>query len=273
MSSASRSAIFLGFALLTTLGAGCWNKAPSNLPATQKQLSLPKLDITSPGLSAATPESNITISGTTDQGLVWFGDKYYAVKEGKFEQIVDLTPGANRIPVSVGNTMATTTINVTIERMVSATTTSDTVKPAETAPAATIVAPAQNKTTAVAPAAKKTATKIAAPATVPTPAATAPAVQFVSGELGLTVSLMDGNAYLSWGRAAEPFQTYVIVKSTTDMSPYFPKIFWTTAINNIDVRQWIDRNVAAKSTTAYRVCKLRPDQSIACGNAAKVTKP
>ena len=85
--------------------------------------------------------------------------------------------------------------------------------------------------------------------------------------------LLDGKAHLAWNRAASPFQTYVIVKSTTDPNVYFPKQFWVKAISDIDVRSWIDTAVTAKATTYYRVCKLQPDQSVVCGTTAKVVKP
>lgn len=255
--------LILGFAALVLLGAGCFEK--QQIPNIKQQEvapanSLPMIDILSPGLSSTTKAEKILVSGTTNRDHVWIGTSKILSKDGAFQQAVDLKPGTNSIPVSVSNGVATTTITINVARETAESTPNANVTP--TTKTAVKNPTVQAKTTS--PTTKTDAN----------PSATQLKVEFVGGgELALNVAQEPNGVTLTWGKAMDPFQTYVIVKSTVDAAPYFPKQFWVKAINDVDVRTWRDTNVEAHKTTYYRVCKIKPDQSVACGNVSKVTLP
>lgn len=190
------------------------------------------------------------------------GRSEHVVKDGKFDIALDLLEGSNIIPIEVGNGVVTSTMELKIERMGTS-----------TLPGATAVTP---ETIAATP--TKTVTPVKAPTVKTPPKKTSPTsavaqvpVTFSSSEMQATVSLSSYGAQLTWSRAFTPFQSYVIVKSTTDPGVYFPKVFWIKAINNIDLTTWLDKSPAS-GKTYYRVCKLEPDQSVVCGNVTSVTK-
>ncbi len=258
---------------LMFLGAGCWSKPVTQTNPNPQPVAnaLPALSVLEPGLSSSTYRETIDVKVSTDQKTVWIDGKRVEVSADQGLLTVALKPGLNNIPVAVSNGTATTTITLNVTRNSPETATTSTAETTKTAaatqPATNPVAKPSTSPTKTAP----TKTTTVAPTSAPKPAPLK--VEFVSGELGLTASLEPNGATLSWTKAMEPFQTYVIVKSTTDPAPYFPKIFWVKAINDVDIRTWRDTTAEAHKTTYYRVCKIKPDQSVTCGNVAKIVKP
>ncbi|MFA6446853.1 MAG: hypothetical protein WCW31_01185 [Patescibacteria group bacterium] len=244
----------LFFAILgvfAVLGAGC--KA-SEQPVQTGAMPLPKLDILSPGLATSTWQSSIHIVGTTDAKIVWVAKLPHEPYQGKFDIEVNLDKDEASIPVSVGNGIATTTIDVKVTKVAVPSTPG-------------VKTTTQTKTTTRTP---TTAAKnpSANPKSTPAPLP----VKFSGTEMQLDVSLDAYGANLGWTMASSEFKTYVIVKSTTDPNLYFPKQFWIKAFNDISTRAWRDTAVAAGKTTYYRVCNIALDQSVTCGNVAHVTK-
>lgn len=246
-----KKTLFLAVISLTVVfGAGCKSAQP---PAQTRTNPLPQLDIVSPGLSTSTWQTTIHIIGNTDAKTVWVAHNAHEPYQGKFDIEVKLDKEQNSIPVAVGNGVATTTISVNVAK---------------------ITLPVSNAQKTTVPTTRGTTR---APAIIPKaptakPAPPAAAVTFSGSEMQSSVSLDSYGANLAWTRSDSIFQTYVIVKSTTDPNLYFPKQFWVKSFNDIDTRSWRDTAVAAGKTTYYRVCKIAPDQSITCGNAVHVTK-
>lgn len=144
-------------------------------------------------------------------------------------------------------------------------------------PAATSTSDAAAPAAAPAPAPTKTIPKtapkpVAKPA--PTPAPTTPpptTTTFTSSGLQLTVVVATYGADLSWTMyQGKDLKGYYLVKSTTDQNPYYPKEFYfrfeSAAVN---ARAYQDRNMEKGKTTYYRVCAIRIDDTIICGNVAK----
>jgi hypothetical protein len=230
-------------------GAGCAGKTPSS---NRVNLPLPVISIKEPSLHSTTTLAQVHLVGNTNMGQVWVGRSVHEVKDGQFDILLDLQAGNNTFPVFTGNGTVTSTMELVIERLATSTQPS-------------IAAVGASKAPATKPTAKSAAPKTSAavPAQVP--------VSFSSSEMKLTISLGIYGAQLSWSRAFEPFQSYVLVKSSTDSNVYFPKTFWFQAISNVDLRSFTDRDTKP-GKTYYRVCKITPDQSVVCGNVASVNK-
>ena len=141
-------------------------------------------------------------------------------------------------------------------------------------------------TTKAAPTTTKTGTTTPTKKPAPKPAPTAPQTvtnptqlgrtpTFVSDQLKLSVLVSSYGADLGWTPSyLKDIKGYVIVKSTTDTNPYYPKEAWATFINaNTGYYKWEDRNLEKGKTTYYRVCALLADDSVTCGNMASALKP
>jgi len=154
--------------------------------------------------------------------------------------------------------------------------------PAETATTSTTATPTSTaKTptttkTGTAPV-KKPAPKPApsAPQTVTNPDAIGRTPTFVTDSLKLSVLVSSYGADLGWTPSTiKDIKGYVIVKSTTDTNPYYPKEAWATFLNaNTGYYKWQDRNIEKGKKTYYRVCALLSDDNVVCGNVASALKP
>lgn len=118
--------------------------------------------------------------------------------------------------------------------------------------------------------APKTTTKPKTAAPAPTPIVT-PA--FTSSGLQLGVVVASYGADLSWTMySGKDLAGYALVKSTTDANPYYPKQSWFRFESaSVGARSYQDRSMEKGKTTYYRVCAVRTDNSIVCGNVAKGT--
>jgi hypothetical protein len=114
-----------------------------------------------------------------------------------------------------------------------------------------------------------------APQTVTNPAQLGRAPTIVSDQLKLSILVSSYGADLAWTPSyVKDIKGYVIVKSTTDSNPYYPKEAWATFLNaNTGYYQWQDRNIEKGKLTYYRVCMLLADDSVTCGNVATALKP
>lgn len=245
--------VLFAAACLALFGFGCSNK-PQVI--SQALPPMPTLDLKEPGLNTTTTQDKIRFVGTTNMTQIGINAQIHNVKFGAFDIFSDLHDGKNLFKISVGNGIVTSTMDVNVERL-----------PLNPIPTSTTPVVSDVKPT-VGQKIIKTAPKTQP---LPVPAKDSLPVSFSSSEMNLSALLNDYGARLDWGKASEPFQTYVVVKSKTDPNLYFPKIFWIQAFNNIDLRTWTDRDVTA-GETYYRICKLKPDQSVVCGNVASVTK-
>lgn len=213
---------------------------------------MPTISVSEPLLFSTTTKDQIRLVGTSNMANVWIGQNTQPVKDGKFETTLDLKDGQNKFSILTGNGIVTSTMEVMVDK-ISVTTT----HPAPSATTKTTTAPKTSKAAQPKPAASPSQPQIP--------------VSFSSSEMNLTISLGVYGAVLNWSKAFEPFQSYVLVKSQTDSNVYFPKVFWFQAINNVDLRTFTDRDTKS-GKTYYRVCKLKPDQSVVCGNVASVNK-
>jgi hypothetical protein len=142
---------------------------------------------------------------------------------------------------------------------------------ATTTPAANATGTAKTTTTA-----KKPAPKPSAPTqSSSNPSAVGQAPTFVSDQLKLSVLVSSYGADLTWTPSYNKLVTaYVIVKSTTDPNPYYPKENWTSFHSAITGNYtWEDRYIQAGALTYYRVCALLSDDTTLCGNVASALKP
>jgi hypothetical protein len=124
------------------------------------------------------------------------------------------------------------------------------------------------------PAAKAPTTQTA-PQTVTNPTQLGRAPTIVSDQLKLSVLLSKYGADLTWTTSfSKTLKGYVVVKSTTDSNPYYPKEAWSM-FRNADTGNytWQDRNIEHGKTTYYRVCALMSDDSVQCGNVATANYP
>lgn len=124
---------------------------------------------------------------------------------------------------------------------------------------------------------KKPATKPAptAPQSSPTPSAVGRTPTFVTDELKLSVAVSQYGADLTWGQSfKKDLKGYIIVKSTTDTNPYYPKQYWSLFRNvNTGNHSWTDRQIEKGKRTYYRACALTADDSVFCGNVVSALKP
>jgi hypothetical protein len=210
-------------------------------------------DTTGAAICAVSADAT-TLLGTTNGATLMVNGVSVPVQNGRFETAVSLNQGKNTIQLKATNEGGSTEAAITVTRATPPT------EPASTAPKP----------------APKPSTKPTTPTTSPTPTAPAPStptVSFVADEVKLSAVLGTSGATLSWTRATKSFKGYAIVKSTTNSSPYYPKLWQSAFLSDVDSRQWVDTNVEKGKTTYYRVCAVALDDTVRCGNVASVTKP
>jgi hypothetical protein len=90
--------------------------------------------------------------------------------------------------------------------------------------------------------------------------------------LGVVVS--DKGADLRWTLWSDrDFKGYVLVKSTTDQNPYYPKQSYFRFENReVGARFYQDQQMERGKTTYYRVCALDVDESVTCGPVASAKR-
>ncbi|MDD2785686.1 MAG: hypothetical protein PHS79_02205 [Patescibacteria group bacterium] len=247
----------LALSLMALLGAGC----ASQTPQTRLTPKTPTLNLLSPGLYSTTTASKLNAIGETDANVVYLGETQNEVKDGKFDIELDIKEGKNEFPLSVGNGIVTSTMTIVVDKVAEQVTTKDQGLKTDDEKSKT-----NNKINS-----DKRLPGTTDLAVTPKAADSSVPVSFSDTEMHLTISQSQYGAELSWGKAVEPFQSYVLVKSETDPSLYFPKVFWFKAITSLDTRSWTDKDLKS-GKTYYRVCKIKPDQSVTCGNVAYITK-
>ncbi len=135
--------------------------------------------------------------------------------------------------------------------------------------------PAATSSAQTAPTTPKTTTPVKTPAKTPaktpTPAPAPTTTTFTSAGLQVSVLVASYGADLSWTMyQGNDLNGYALVKSTTDPNPYYPKEFWFHFENAVvNARAYQDRSLEKGKTTYYRVCAIRTDNTIVCGNVAK----
>ncbi|MFA6160710.1 MAG: hypothetical protein WC766_00870 [Patescibacteria group bacterium] len=247
----------LALSLMAFLGAGC----ASQTPQTRLTPKTPTLNLLSPGLYSTTTASKLSAIGETDADVVYLGETPNEVKDGKFDIELDIKEGKNEFPLSVGNGIVTSTMKIVVDRVAEPESAKDQGSKTDDERLRT-----NNKTVP-----GKLPSGMTDQAATPKAADSSVPVSFSDSEMHLTITQSQYGAELSWGKAVEPFQSYVLVKSATDPSLYFPKVFWFKAITSIDTRSWTDKDLKS-GKTYYRVCKIKPDQSVTCGSVASITK-
>lgn len=144
-------------------------------------------------------------------------------------------------------------------------------------------ADAGTKTSTQAPAPTvKTTAPAPKPAPKPTTTATNPAptgersagVKFVNDSMSLSVLVSDKGADLRWTLWTDKdFKGYLLVKSTTDANPYYPKQYYFRFENReVGARFYQDAQMERGKVTYYRVCALDIDESVTCGPVASAKR-
>jgi hypothetical protein len=91
----------------------------------------------------------------------------------------------------------------------------------------------------------------------------------------LNVLVTDKGSDLRWTLWSDKdFKGYVLVKSTTDTNPYYPKQYYFRFENSaVNARFYQDAQMERGKTTYYRVCALDADDTITCGPVASAKRP
>lgn len=239
-----KSLVFFLAGILIFGGAGCSkrNATDTGIDAVETVVGQkPTLRITNPQNGAKIDAATTTVTGETDVDAVLINGQVVQTTNGLFSFETKLVVGNNPIQFLASNENGSTTAAILIVRP----------------------APAKGSVKTTAP-----------PPTTKTDPAPKTNVTFVSSELRLAISLSVYGADLAWTKPAAPdIKGYAIVKSTTDPSPFYPKVPWTQFINDYDRTTWRDTSIEKGKLTYYRICTIGNDSSIRCGNVASVLKP
>ena len=256
-----RVAFSLVASVLLLAGAGCTSsKPPSVSPpaplATETPTTLPTLEVLHPQNNTAVTGDATSLIGTTDGNQLTVNGNLVPIQAGRFETAISLLPGKNTIKLSATNVLGSTDATLVVTRSAAP-------APASAPPTKTPTKPVPTKTPPV-----------TTPTQTPAPTITAPKnVTFVSDEVQSTAVLSTYGASIGWTRATKSFKGYAVVKSTTDPSPYYPNVWQSVFLSDIDSTQWIDKNVEKGKKTYYRVCVVAVDGTSRCGSVSSVTKP
>ncbi|MBN1326216.1 FecR domain-containing protein [Candidatus Falkowbacteria bacterium] len=96
-----------------------------------------------------------------------------------------------------------------------------------------------------------------------------PEFEEIASSLELITTLKEENIYLSWSvYDGADFKSYQIVKSETKINPKYPDDSVIKSSDEKDLNFYVDDKVVADKTYYYRVCVVKMNDNIACGNVA-----
>jgi len=88
----------------------------------------------------------------------------------------------------------------------------------------------------------------------------------------LYAELRSNAVALGWSPSkSEEFTSYVVVRSTTDQNPYYPKTQAVATFSDKTDTSFTDRAVEKGKDYYYRICQTKTGKRAACGNILHVT--
>jgi len=96
-----------------------------------------------------------------------------------------------------------------------------------------------------------------------------PTFQEISNSLQLSTALKEESVYLSWSVYDNTdFKSYQVVRSETNATPKYPNDTVIKTSDDINLNSYLDNKVISNKNYYYRVCVLKTNDNVACGNVA-----